>query len=221
MQHYNHARNNANGAVDPYDHRRSLWDPLETRETVMAHRHGLGMLSAGMLSAAVLLAACEPVEPDPEDTAELEARIAELEGEVEALEGRLATMRERFVDGVPRTLPANSVGGVDEALRAYLPDPDFEWLPGVTRWRDGELELPEELTDPAAGTDSHGQLTLRLVDAVVDADEFGGPVGAEFSFPWEITARVHRIAEDEAVAVDQQRGALADDSVSGIDNRYT
>jgi hypothetical protein len=151
----------------------------------------------GVVLLCVLLAACAPVEP--ETNAE----------------------RDRLVEGVPRTLPPNTVEGVEDALRVYLPDPDVPWVPGVTRWREAELDLPPELTDPAGRVESHGQLTLLLVDAVVDADEFGGPVQGEFSFPWEVSTRVHRTGEDEALAIVQQWGGLGDDSVSGIDYLFT
>lgn len=122
----------------------------------MIHR-----LAVTAITAAALLAGCAPGETgdtEAERIAALEAQVAALEDdkaalrqELEGAEERLAELHERAIEEAPVPLPPNTIEGLEDALRAYLRHPAVPWSPGVTRWRDTDLELPTSHTDPQEG----------------------------------------------------------------------
>ncbi len=163
----------------------------------------------GALVLALALVACG----GSEDLASDGARVGELEAEIAELEEALG---EAPVQPAPPAPPRTAEGLVEQLHMRHADevadDAPAEWEPGAGEWESAEI--PEGYTETTADghTTPGGLLTAFVSD--FEADLLGTEV-------WEITSRVLPAdADDEATGALLLWG-LADDSLAGIDFRFS
>lgn len=148
-------------------------------------------LTVVLLAGALLAAGCGAPAPRPSDAAAafqdppMDAPLWQEEGL--AAQRRLAWLRERI-------------------------PPELGYQPGTTPWRPANLELPSELTSPAAANAAAPGILLGRLIAAIGWDTTLG------TDAWEQTTRILQ-DDDETALGAVLRWGLRDDAIAGHDLR--